>query len=509
MRGRQSKSTDSLVAKVNEFAAFDGFKRKLSNTPLPTFDATVAEFVAQCLALAPLAVGIKLECELCHDRCFTDILYVYNGGDDYFAHEHCWEKRTKDTVEQYFTKQFHERSPQQVELKRVAYASTEELTNSVLSSFDFNSMLADCASSLTRKPKKRRVVRRPPPTVIRDKPKPEDKRGKELGKVSAMLEAKEPVRLAVAAVPVPTAEPVFVAPSNKRCCTLCTEVITTSYVLVKPCAAADLLCHERCWDTCTTKSGEIKRLYRYDAAGKCLQKLSFAPPPSTVPEKEAALVAPPIPEPVKEEKQVESTPERVPETIKEYQPSWREVDVHDYERLKKESVREDKEKQDRRRAKKDAKAAKFIDLAPYQEQREKELRREGNKLWREIFREIPAEPRIELVPRPVKEEPFATAACAVLTPTLPTPVPRPKAAHISLVWKEKEPNLLPDAAEFIPAASVPTPPSVLFCLTCRRNPCSIINFPCYRVTLCEHCCNIVRECAVCGCHLPSYCTYLY
>ena len=465
MRSQKMNRKGKASAAMRELEMSANLLNTIRRNRIPSCDTTCDEFVAKCKETLHLSIPLlKLECEFCHNDCSNEFLYV-NSGDNYFAHEACWEKKTRSTIDGYFEKQFQEKAYGVIKLKKILI--TEEGAKPILLSNNLVECFQEYLTEYTPKVKKEKRTPKTAPIAVVDKPKPEDKRGKELSELHKTLDKKEPIKLTAVVVASAIGEEV-----KKRCeleCGLCSQIINSNYVLVKPRIGCDLLCHEVCWKKCNLTSEEIKRLYRYDITGKCLEKLSFAPPPVTSPEPTYTV-----------EEAVLATAELISEPVptpKEYQPSWREVDVHDYEVLKKDVTRDDKEKQERRKAKKAAKAVKFVDLAPYHAQRERELIREGNKIWHEIFREpVKEEKTVELAPRPEKEEPFVTACCEILTPSVPK--------------QEKEFCLSIDAPEFVPMRSAAIPPrQVLLCMTCGSQ----------RFLL-----DFVRMCAVCG----SFCTQI-
>lgn len=384
-------------------------------------------------------------CSDCYKSLQGSYIFSCTLRGEELLHESCWSERSKMTVKDYFAKQYDEGRQGQVELKRIIETKEAEV---FVDTFDAGQIFCDLVNNMSVRKKKQ--VRKPPstPSPRAQGPKSEDKRAKELAALSKELASKEAVTLApVTTTPPLASERVEQQKSSVMICDLYSQLISTDYLLVKRLTGSDLRCHELCWEKNKHQEG-VKKIYRYNSEGKCLEKLSFAFLPV---ESAPSPVVPPVEvSPIAE--YALTIPEVVPPVPKEYRPSWREVDVNDYESLKKKEVPKDEQRRQRRQAKKAAKAAKFIDLGAYQAQREKELIREGNKVWNQIFQVPPKEPRVE---RPA------------------------------------------EAPEFIP------PVRVLLCTDCGVYPCAVVNYPCWHVTFCHNCSYLHSLCPTYGMRLPA------
>lgn len=372
-------------------------------------------------------------CDLCNKSGSNHFLCVYSPNCELFCHENCWEDSRHTTLDLFFRKQFEGKVSRDIEIRRVCLTDQSDSKVVLDDYFDSDTLMGeppiyDYVKLLLEAPKKleRHAVASVPTTVT--KPKTEDKRGKEIRLLEQTLLAKEPVRLAPV---IATHEQKIMQEKTLVSCDLCSTNIASIHVRIKLRNGTQLLCHETCWKICPynveEKQKEIQRLYRYDANGKCLEKIAFAVQQCVEQQvnvkklpKEDVLIAP-------REKSVVTKNQPT-----EYRPSWREVDVHDYEVLKKVSSSDNKEKQERRRAKAAVNAAKFIDLALPTHKHESS-------------RDNTAITIVGVIPD--KDESFTAACCAVLTET-------------SSASTTVEDDLLP------------------FCVNCGQFPCGYQR-PCY------------------------------
>ena len=328
-------------------------------------------------------------------------------------------------------------------------------------------------SDIYRAKPKRFAAKERPRQIL---PKKEDKRKKELSKLNQVLESKEPVKLTpvVVTLSLETKNDT----SKSVSCDFCHESIETHYVLVKPRNGSDVVCHETCWKKCEYNLCDIRRIYRYNCNGKLLEKIAFA-----AQEKQPTKSKPP------EIKREEILPTPLKVVSAEYKPSWREVDVHDYEIVKKDTVSNYREKRERRLAKEAIRASKCLDVASLSMQDEKNLQKEADKAWNEVFDTGSSrdESAMTIPFVKIEKEEFTTACCEMLKPRV---------------------VLSATAAEYVPLRRVLPPPILVpLCLTCGRFPIGIINFPCGHATRCVHCFHYIHICVICSSYLPPNTSY--
>lgn len=169
-------------------------------------------------------------------------------------------------------------------------------------------------------------------------------------------EDRAPVRYAPVIYSTPSMETEKDETIERRC-TTCSSVIHETYVRIKLRLGGDFLYHEPCWKKCSYNTqerlNEVFRIYRYQSDGKLLEKIALPAP--------VAITPLPLPPPI----EVKPAVAPAKPVVIEYQPSWREVEVSDYESLKR--ARVNKEQLDRKRARRrqraEEKAKKYLDLS--------------------------------------------------------------------------------------------------------------------------------------------------
>lgn len=329
-------------------------------------------------------------------------------------------------------------------------------------------------------------------------------RKKKLACVSLTLAQKEPVKL----TPVSQHQVVVVnqednksANSVQHNCQVCSISINTDYVRVRPCKGGDLFCHDKCWPSLQSRKNDFQRIYRYSAQGKLLEKVAVSKTEISVPVTKPALPtlnpAPVLP--VKVEK-VEPV---------EYKPSWREVDVSDYQELKKEKVKV--KNNEKKRQKRAQKASKYLDLggvnahpAPARVDKWKveakqnistikdiSSQQDGTEVWNSIFQSdggmqltLPVAEK----PSPIEKAVMQISENAAIKSSPPAFDARCNTQSVTLSAQAKE---------FVPTHYVP-PPFLPNCTVCHVIPATVINIPCRHVTSCINCFPYTTYCTICN-----------
>ena len=307
----------------------------------------------------------KRSCDLCHQSLGKKFMRVlYTQSEDLVCHEYCWDDAHEVDLHMVVEKHFYAIEDGQLTIERIVvnepdFVSSEEKEQVAESREEqlrkYNELCAEIAYRQRQKLLCARTLRVEEVSI----PREVCKRNKELKELKATLDLKEPLRL-TPVVYIASSTSQASAEQNTITCNLCNQVIDTMYVQVKPRNGSNFLCHETCWKICDYNTEErlkeISRVCRYQANGKLLDKVAFAAP--TI-----AVIASP-PQPILPQPIVVKTEERTEPT--EYKPSWREVDVHGYEMLKKnnEKLQQQLEKKrEKRRLRAANKASRYLDLA--------------------------------------------------------------------------------------------------------------------------------------------------
>lgn len=320
--------------------------------------------------------GGNTPCGLCNkplSKKFMRVLYCV--ADNLVCHEHCWEEVGGVDPHEVVEKHYYEFTSGRMGIKRVVINEPSYESSSSSEEIELQSKVArlqqlqqynELWAEIVYRQRKKLLDATPAPVPApKVAPKKESVRVKELQQVRANVEAKEALRLTPVVYTSSSTTPVFAEKEQRRSCDLCREVIETMYVRVKPRKGRDILCHEVCWKGCDynteARRDEIARIYRYEANGKLVDKVAFSVP---VPK---PLVVVPVP--------IVTSAVTTPLTPKEkafrkepleYEPSWRQVDVRDYELLKRSNEQLQLQLERRREKKRQraaAKAAKYLDLA--------------------------------------------------------------------------------------------------------------------------------------------------
>lgn len=315
----------------------------------------------------------KRTCGLCHKSLGKKYMRVlYCEADDLVCHERCWEQAGEIDPHQVVEKQYYVVEGEKISVKSVVVNecisqesdSCEVEEDSELSRQRQLEQYNQLWAEIVHRQRQKLLDSTPASLPSAPTPKKESKRLKELKQIKASVEAKEALHLTPVVYTAASTVDVFTEiKTQEMICDLCSKSMQTIYVRVKPRKGGDILCHEACWKVCdyntNERLGEVARVYRYEANGKLIDKVAFSAPLTS-----SVIMAPTAVLPVTSTL-LEVKKETRKEPI-EYEPSWRQVDVREYELLKKNNEQlqlQIEKKREKKRLRAATKAAKYLDLA--------------------------------------------------------------------------------------------------------------------------------------------------